>query len=116
MTSSSGTGEGTRAVRIQAADFPANPGPADQVTGREPNWPVIAAPGSAAWDMRIQAARDRIAGGSCGRSGPAVTSAHDAAITVPLRGPARSARDRSGAWLRNAALGLGVLAAAAAAV
>ena len=104
-------------MRIQATEFPANPGTADQVTGRAPDWPVIAAPGSTAWDMRIQAARDRIAGGSCGLPGPAVTSAHDAAaITVPLPGPARSARDRSGAWLRNAAFGLGVLAAAAAVV
>jgi hypothetical protein len=104
-------------VQIRATGNPASLGAAGQVAGRAPGWPPPATPGSTPGDMRIPAARDRATRLSQGFPGPGVTGARDAApVTVPLPGGGGRHRDRSGAWLRNAAAGLGVLAAAAAAV
>jgi hypothetical protein len=91
-------------VQIRATGIPASLG-------------APATPGSTAGDIRIRAARDRATRLSQGLPGPGVTGAGDAApVAVPLRGEGGRHRDRSGLWLRNAAAGLGVLAAAAAAV
>lgn len=88
-----------------------------QASGHAPTTPTSSVASGVTGGLRIPATWDGIAGLSLGLPQRAVTAASEAAaVTIPRTGPAKPERDRSGIWLRNAAVGLCLLAGAAAAV
>jgi hypothetical protein len=104
-------------VQRSATRVPLNRDAISQATGHTPSSPTSSVVSGVAGGLRIPATWDGIGGLSSGQPRRAITAASEAAaVTISRTGPAKPERDRSGIWLRNAAVGLCLLAGAAAAV